>query len=756
MALENGGLDAQVEQRMDAYRSNPQQLQQRYGQNKELLDLLALQKLTSEKQAAARDMQMKMQQQPGTIAQQREQEALELTKQEMSGTLGELAGRTKGTLDQKQAMQQQNMQKMAQGQPPVAQGGIGALMGGQQARPPMQGVPPQAQGLANARMQAPVQMAKGGIVSFAGADGNNKVVGPGTPFSRYIAPIKEKLYDPLFTKKGQELQDLRQRVSEKFGHYGGIGKGLFTQQTPEMQEYASKVLSNINLLSEEELLRLEQTEFDPVAVTAETVSALPALPTEAKPKPKTVDPLSVAAVDDQIGLADPITYPSSYQDPQAILSGVSEVDTSYTPKVAEMPSTGGIDNAEARVAAAAKETANPALLKVDGPLVPGLTAVEAPYDDRGKAISDKLLGMYESDVDSDPNSAAATARADSDAHLRRAENDADFRRMSKEEKELQARLFSPAQLASEARIATFGGAARGRGGMSAAYTDIMGKQRTDLTDALGRLRGIDETRISTDLDTAKTSSARGSEAASRAESRRASGLAGLGNELDRQQARALQKQELEAKKEVAVYNHQSALVQKTYDAAEASITRSFQSAQQQVESEQTFFDALVKINIARAEELNTAEAKNSENELKQLLEIAKSKAEYAFKNGELAQKTVTELTELKNTIDTKVLEFVTEQMRKDPAYISLTEKMLEMSESENLAGFKKLEAEAEIMYKAYLKSLVTMFPDIFGEQEYLKDLIARAQAGTPFAGATRLPSNTPVTPLVDNPSTGPR
>jgi hypothetical protein len=746
MALENGGLDAQVEQRMDAYRSNPQQLQQRYGQNKELLDLLALQKLTSEKQAAARDMQMKMQQQPGTIAQQREQEALELTKQEMGSTLGELAGRTKGTLDQKQAMQQQNMQKMAQGQPPVAQGGIGALMGGQQARPPMQGVPPQAQGLANARMQAPVQMAKGGIVSFAGADNNNEVVGPGTPFSRFMEPLLEKKGSSLLTP---EMQALRQRVRKKFETYGGFPAGLFTQQTPEMQEYASEVLSNINLLSEEELLRLEQTEFDPVAVTAETVSALPALPTEVKPEPKTktVDPLSVSDVDDQIELADPITYPSSYKDPQAILS---EVDTSFTPEVAEMPSTVGIDNAEARVAAAASKTADPALLKVDGPLVPGLTAVEAPYDDRGKAISDKLLGMYESDVDSDPNSAAATARADSDAHLRRAENDADFRRMSKEEKELQARLFSPAQLASEARIATFGGAARGRGGMSAAYTDIMGKQRTDLTDALGRLRGIDETRISTDLDTAKTSSVRGSEAASRAESRRASGLAGLGNELDRQQARALQKQELEAKGNVAVYNHQSALAQKSFEAAEASITRNFQSLQQQVVNERTFFDALVKINISATEERNKAR----DAELKQLLEIAKSKAEHAFKNGELAQKTVTELTGLKNTIDTKVLEFVTEQMRKDPAYISLTEKMLEMSESENLAGFKKLEAEAEIMYKAYLKSLVTMFPDIFGEQEYLKDLIARAQAGTPFAGAISLPRNTPVTPL-DNPSTGP-
>jgi tellurite resistance protein len=739
MALENGGLDAQVEQRMDAYRSNPQQLQQRYGQNKELLDLLALQKLTSEKQAAARDMQMKMQQQPGTIAQQREQEALELTKQEMGSTLGELAGRTKGTLDQKQAMQQQNMQKMAQGQPPVAQGGIGALMGGQQARPPMQGVPPQAQGLANARMQAPVQMAKGGIVSFAGADGNNEVVGPGTPFSRFMKPLLEKKGSRLLTP---EMQALRKRVRKKFETYGGIPAGLFTQQTPEMQEYASEVLSNINLLSEEELLRLEQTEFDPVAVTAETVSDLPALPTEAKakPEPETVNPLSVSDVDDQIGLADPITYPSSYQDPQDILSGV---DTSFTPEVAEMPSTGGIDNAEARVAAAASKTADPALLKVDGPRVPGLTAVEAPYDDRGKAISDKLLGMYESDVDSDPNSAAATARADSDAHLRRAENDADFRRMSKEEKELQARLFSPAQLASEARIATFGGAARGRGGMSAAYTDIMGKQRTDLTDALGRLRGIDETRISTDLDTAKTSSARGSEAASRAESRRASGLAGLGNELDRQQARALQKQELEAKGNVAVYNHQSALAQKTYDAAEASITRNFQSLQQQVVNERTTFDALVKINVAAAEERNKAR----DAELEQLLEIAKNKAEYAFKNGELAQKTVTELTELKNTVDVKATELIKEFMGADPTYIALSEKMMDMAGSEDSPEFKGLQEQAKILYNAYMKGLITIAPDIFGEQEYLKDLIARAQAGTPFAGATRLPSNTPVIPL---------
>lgn len=173
MALGDGGLDAQIEQRMDAYRGNPQKLQQRYGANKELLDLLALQKLTSEKKAVAADMQLKAQQNPNTIAQQREQEALQLTKQEMSSTLGDLAGRTKGVLDQKQKMQQKNMQQLAKAQPrkPAGIAGLPGLAGMSPA--PQRRMPPQAQGVANARMMqaaqqgGPIRMAGGGIVAFA-------------------------------------------------------------------------------------------------------------------------------------------------------------------------------------------------------------------------------------------------------------------------------------------------------------------------------------------------------------------------------------------------------------------------------------------------------------------------------------------------------------------------------------------------------------------------------------------------------------
>jgi len=131
----NGGLDQQIQQKVDAYRGNPQALMQRYQQNQQLLDLLALQKLKSEKEAAARQMQMQMQQQPQTVAQQREQEVLGLTKQE-------LAQQTQGIMQQRQAQQQKNLQQ-------VAQGGIGALLQRPQAAP--QPVP---------------RMAGGGIVAF--------------------------------------------------------------------------------------------------------------------------------------------------------------------------------------------------------------------------------------------------------------------------------------------------------------------------------------------------------------------------------------------------------------------------------------------------------------------------------------------------------------------------------------------------------------------------------------------------------------
>ena len=113
------GIDQEIQRRMDAYRGNPQALQQRYQMNQQLLDLLALQKLKSEKDAVARQMQAQMQQVPSTVAQQREQELLGRTKQEMAQQVG-------GVMQQQARQQQQNMARMAQAAA-RPQGGIAGL-----------------------------------------------------------------------------------------------------------------------------------------------------------------------------------------------------------------------------------------------------------------------------------------------------------------------------------------------------------------------------------------------------------------------------------------------------------------------------------------------------------------------------------------------------------------------------------------------------------------------------------------------------
>ena len=145
-------IDQDIEQRVNAYRGNPQALQKRYAANQELLDLLALQRLKSEKDDAMRKVQMEMQQNPQTIKQQKERELLEMTKQD-------LTNQTAGIMQNTQKRQQKNMQRVAkQGaaapqQVQQLQSGLGALAKRQQQQAPQ---------------QAPMRrMAAGGIVAFA-------------------------------------------------------------------------------------------------------------------------------------------------------------------------------------------------------------------------------------------------------------------------------------------------------------------------------------------------------------------------------------------------------------------------------------------------------------------------------------------------------------------------------------------------------------------------------------------------------------
>jgi hypothetical protein len=145
------GIDSLIQSRSDAYRQNPQQLQQRYQGNKQLIDLLALQKIKSEKEETARQMQMQMDQDPSTIAAQREQEVMGLTKNEMSQQTGAL-------LEKKQGDEQRNMKELV------------AKMGqqGQPSQGPGQPVAPPAPTPGIAANPAPnmQKFSQGGIVGF--------------------------------------------------------------------------------------------------------------------------------------------------------------------------------------------------------------------------------------------------------------------------------------------------------------------------------------------------------------------------------------------------------------------------------------------------------------------------------------------------------------------------------------------------------------------------------------------------------------
>jgi len=127
-------IDQDIQSRVDAYRGNPQALQQKYAKNQQLIDLLALQRLKSEKESAAREMALQMGGQGGqkpTIAQQREQEVLDMTKQEVAQEQGGVAAhQQKQQQDAMKALlqqQQQGAQQVPQAAQQAPQAGIAQL-----------------------------------------------------------------------------------------------------------------------------------------------------------------------------------------------------------------------------------------------------------------------------------------------------------------------------------------------------------------------------------------------------------------------------------------------------------------------------------------------------------------------------------------------------------------------------------------------------------------------------------------------------
>jgi len=159
MVMGLGSIDQQVDDKKDMMRANPG-MQGTVG--KDLIGVMALQKLQKEKQAAENELMLAQQNNPSTIKEQLEREVAGLTQNEM-------VTQTAGILNQRQQQQQQRMQRPQQQQQQRPQGVQQVAqrpMGGSPR--PMGGAPrpmPQAAGLAGAQ-RPPMMAAQGGIVGY--------------------------------------------------------------------------------------------------------------------------------------------------------------------------------------------------------------------------------------------------------------------------------------------------------------------------------------------------------------------------------------------------------------------------------------------------------------------------------------------------------------------------------------------------------------------------------------------------------------
>jgi len=695
MALNYGGIDKEIENRTDMFRNNPQGLQKRYGQSKELLDLLALQKMKSEQQRVAMNMSLAAEGNPRTIAAQMEEEVLAGTKQSMGDTITDIANRRKGTLDTETAKKKAAVNKLTSA---AAKGGLGALTGA--GRPAPQINPPVR------------RLAQGGIVGFAGGEEVNS-----SPLGRKIMGGITNLTGNLSERL--RMQSLQQRIRTKYAMFASVG-GSARDQSDEQQAYAKNVVAQIdaNKLNEEQLTALGAAEFK-AGMNATAVAALPSIPIAVEEVAAEV--AAEVAEAEEVNLDEndaprTYSYPRTSQDPVTEFDGLDLLPV--VPTASDPADTTSYDTAVTSMQTAAKQQADTDLLDVDDIKFNELTAVAAPLDAQGKIDRNALLQTYRDDMAVDVGGAEASALKDTDTHLRRAENAQDFRDMRTAEQRLQARIMNPNQLATEARIRTLGAGRRGRGGMSDAYGQVMADQRRDLSGGLATLRGIDEKRISGDLNTAQTSSARGSEAASRASTRRLGGIAGLRSDILAQETRALAGQQQKNTQSTAVYNHESAVAQKGFSSAESAIQRNYSAALSIVVSERSFLKS--KNAEIRQFDDNTAAAYRVQTEQK--AKVAVERAKIILEQNNKALDSLVEVQKLVDLQERELTKLVAELVQDDPAWIKASEALAEMADKENDPEYKAQVKVARAAYNRYYMQIANKFPKLVGDLSALKEL----------------------------------
>ena len=471
-----------IENLKDAYRSNPQKLKERYGQTRQLEDLLALQAMKSDTDAVKRSQALSADENAGTVAEKLEAEVFAGYKQKQVDKVADV----RGILAHKKRTQDKNMRKIADAASKPK--GIATLSGSAEQK-----------GLGSIGKTPNAQMpvgAQGGIVGFfsgKGVEGSGRYpqLGGTQLSTEDLAAIRE-----AFPAEYQKYIRLIKQNPDGIPMY---------QLDLRTQNKISEALGERRVLTDNDRARLASgltdqsgmdsqggSGFDMAPIVATERATDPTLPTLEIPKvgEETADATQAGAV----------IFPPK----PAPVSALANLNSDVKFVGPEIASTAEVDAAtEAALLAAGKNASPLTAVKVDPTLVD--RAALGPVDEGSylTETNEQLLeGITQQDVNTinqhqDPFAVGLDARDEAAALADRKGVAAVYEQQLADQKALDARTLSPEALETYRRRAAFsGGASKGSGTRALNAATLKTNQLEN--EGLSGLRAIQDTGITTD------------------------------------------------------------------------------------------------------------------------------------------------------------------------------------------------------------------------------------------------------------------
>jgi len=754
----NGGIGQEVNNRMDVYRNEPQKLQQKAAVSKDLLDLMALQKLKNEKAAAARELSLSMEQDPATIRSQMEREALQMQKQ----TMGDTVKNVSGAIGTQNAKRQKNLNA-------VAEKGLAGLRGTSRGGGVNDAANLKVAGMGTGLTNpATVKRAQGGIVGFA--EGKKVILSEQqrdqlkkmlpfnasaeirriqqldedspaaasalaaieaaeaastdtskakTPIGRGFNDFMNQLSAPIGSAytAGTPESKLEAIISEKYGPASAL-VGSFTEQTDESQQYAKDVISKLRAgeLSYENLEKLAITPYDPTNFDLSTMPVLPeqtnstALDTGLKTD-LTADVNTFPSVGPQPQTAPQAKAPVPYipSDPTTLVdpSYQTELDAAIASATAAQDQTAkmaNIDPLEAR-------TIDTAELKP----VPAETYLTPQALDARRA----LIQSSADNFNLDPAAAGASARGAYDAYSGRQEKKDTYDRQVADRQAFIDRQLDPARMAKLKRLETFGGGAKyGRGGIGQGYVEAERRFDDLESKGLATLANLENLGIQTDTELVRQGGISGENAASRTQADKTAARTFAANLIANDQALAIGQQALEQQTNVANQSQLGATDRENFDYTKKIAEFNAKFDMQSINNKQALMKELVRTRTSELRGAIDLANKLSENQNKALSDEYKAKTEIAIKNAELNLKrnenlrtNVIELKKLLAAEKTELRNTAKEILgSNNPAtpYGQLQQKLLELAGSETAPEAKEIREVLTQLEQQVIEGLTLM------------------------------------------------